>query len=121
MEFVTIAGTDLKASRIGLGTWAMSGWMWVGTDEEESVRTIRAALDKGINLNRHRSGLRLRPVADPIGPEFMAPPARPEGARHAAPPKVLPTTNRFTRREWTREVHHDSPFEAETQISAVCI
>jgi aryl-alcohol dehydrogenase-like predicted oxidoreductase len=50
MEFVTILGTNLKASRIGLGTWAMGGWMWGGTDEEESVRTIRAALDKGINL-----------------------------------------------------------------------
>jgi aryl-alcohol dehydrogenase-like predicted oxidoreductase len=42
--------TDLKASRIGLGTWAMGGWMWRGTDEDESVRTIRAALDKGVNL-----------------------------------------------------------------------
>lgn len=50
MEFVTISGTDLKASRIGLGTWAMGGWMWGGTDEEEAVRTIRAAGDKGINL-----------------------------------------------------------------------
>jgi aryl-alcohol dehydrogenase-like predicted oxidoreductase len=50
MEFVTISGTDLKASRIGLGTWAMGGWMWGGTDEEESVRTIQAALDRGINL-----------------------------------------------------------------------
>jgi aryl-alcohol dehydrogenase-like predicted oxidoreductase len=50
MEFVTISGTDLNASRIGLGTWAMGGWMWGGSDEEESVRTIRAALDKGINL-----------------------------------------------------------------------
>ena len=50
MEFVNISGTDLKASRIGLGTWAMGGWMWGGTDEEESVRTILAALDKGINL-----------------------------------------------------------------------
>ena len=50
MEIVTISGTDLKASRIGLGTWAMGGWMWGGSDEEESVRTIRAALDKGVNL-----------------------------------------------------------------------
>jgi aryl-alcohol dehydrogenase-like predicted oxidoreductase len=50
MEFVTISDTDLRASRIGLGTWAMGGWMWGGTDEEESVRTIQAALDKGINL-----------------------------------------------------------------------
>ena len=50
MEFVTISGTDLKASRIGLGTWAMGGWMWGGTDEKESIRTIHAALDEGINL-----------------------------------------------------------------------
>ena len=50
MEFVNISGTNLTASRIGLGTWAMGGWMWGGSDEEESVRTIRAALEKGINL-----------------------------------------------------------------------
>src|SRR5262249_27258562 len=50
MEFVTISGTDLKVSRLRLGTWAMGGWMWGGTDEREAVRTIHAALDKGINL-----------------------------------------------------------------------
>jgi aryl-alcohol dehydrogenase-like predicted oxidoreductase len=50
MEYTVIAGTDLKVSRIALGTWAMGGWMWGGTDEEESIRTIHAALDKGINL-----------------------------------------------------------------------
>ena len=50
MEFVTLSGTSLQASRVGLGTWAMGGWMWGGTDERESIRTIHAALDKGINL-----------------------------------------------------------------------
>jgi len=50
MEFVTISGTNVTASRIALGTWAMGGWMWGGSDEEESVRTIKAALEKGINL-----------------------------------------------------------------------
>jgi aryl-alcohol dehydrogenase-like predicted oxidoreductase len=37
-------------SRVGLGTWAIGGWMWGGTDEAESIRTIHAALDLGINL-----------------------------------------------------------------------
>jgi aryl-alcohol dehydrogenase-like predicted oxidoreductase len=37
-------------SRIALGTWAIGGWMWGGTDEQQSVRTIHAALDQGINL-----------------------------------------------------------------------
>jgi aryl-alcohol dehydrogenase-like predicted oxidoreductase len=50
MEFVKIAGTDLTVSRIGLGTWAIGGWMWGGTDEAESIRTIHAALERGITL-----------------------------------------------------------------------
>ena len=33
MEYTQIPGTDLKVSRIALGTWAMGGWMWGGTDE----------------------------------------------------------------------------------------
>ena len=47
MEYLT---TPLKVSRIALGTWAIGGWMWGGTDEKESIRTIHAALDRGINL-----------------------------------------------------------------------
>jgi len=49
-EFVDIPGTKLLVSRVALGTWAIGGWMWGGTDERESVATIRAALDRGINL-----------------------------------------------------------------------
>jgi aryl-alcohol dehydrogenase-like predicted oxidoreductase len=50
MEYTNIKGTNLTSSRIALGTWAIGGWMWGGTDERESIRTIHAALDKGINL-----------------------------------------------------------------------
>ena len=50
LEFINISGTNLLSSRIALGTWAMGGWMWGGTDEKESIRTIHAALDLGINL-----------------------------------------------------------------------
>src|SRR5580692_914385 len=49
-EFVDVPGTQLRVSRVALGTWAMGGWMWGGTDEGESIATIRAALDQGINL-----------------------------------------------------------------------
>src|SRR5882724_1007149 len=45
-----VAETALTVSRIGLGTWAIGGWMWGGTDDQESVNTIRAAVDSGINL-----------------------------------------------------------------------
>jgi aryl-alcohol dehydrogenase-like predicted oxidoreductase len=49
-ESIEIPGTALRVSRVALGTWAMGGWMWGGTDERESIATIRAALDQGINL-----------------------------------------------------------------------
>lgn len=50
MEFVGIPRTSLKVSRVAIGTWAIGGWMWGGTDETESMRTIRAALDYGITV-----------------------------------------------------------------------
>jgi len=50
VESAIIAGTSLTVSRIGLGTWAIGGWMWGGTDEGESIGTIHAAVEHGINL-----------------------------------------------------------------------
>lgn len=50
MEYVTLPGTDVAVSRIALGTWAIGGWMWGGTDEKESIRTIHTALEKGVDL-----------------------------------------------------------------------
>jgi aryl-alcohol dehydrogenase-like predicted oxidoreductase len=50
MEYTVLSGTEMNVSRIAQGTWAIGGWMWGGTDERESIRTIHAALDKGINL-----------------------------------------------------------------------
>lgn len=50
METFRIPGTTIAPSRIGLGTWAIGGWMWGGTDEAESVRTIHTALDSRITL-----------------------------------------------------------------------
>jgi aryl-alcohol dehydrogenase-like predicted oxidoreductase len=50
MEQVKIPGTSLVSSRIALGTWAIGGWMWGGTDEAESIRAILEALDRGITL-----------------------------------------------------------------------
>jgi aryl-alcohol dehydrogenase-like predicted oxidoreductase len=49
-ESVDIPGTQLRVSRVALGTWAMGGWMWGGTDKREAVATIRAALGQGISL-----------------------------------------------------------------------
>lgn len=50
MELAPIPGTPLEVSRVALGTWAIGGWMWGGTDEAESISTIRAAVEHGINV-----------------------------------------------------------------------
>jgi aryl-alcohol dehydrogenase-like predicted oxidoreductase len=50
MEFVDIPGTSMRVSRIALGTWAIGGWMWGGSNESDAISAIHAALDRGINL-----------------------------------------------------------------------
>ena len=50
LDYIEIHGTHIISSRIALGTWAMGGWMWGGSEDKESIRTIHAALDQGINL-----------------------------------------------------------------------
>src|ERR1700752_467300 len=49
-ELTSIPGTSLKVSPVAIGTWAIGGGMWGGTDEAESISTIRAAFDRGINI-----------------------------------------------------------------------
>src|ERR1700704_3925873 len=50
LERATIPNVALNVSRVALGTWAIGGWMWGGTDEAQSIATIQAALDRGINI-----------------------------------------------------------------------
>jgi aryl-alcohol dehydrogenase-like predicted oxidoreductase len=50
MEHVEIPGLPVPVSRIALGTWSFGGQTFGGRDEAESVRTVHAALDAGVNL-----------------------------------------------------------------------
>ncbi len=50
MEYTKISGTNIESSRIGLGCWAIGGWLWGGSEERESIDTIISALEKGITL-----------------------------------------------------------------------
>jgi aryl-alcohol dehydrogenase-like predicted oxidoreductase len=50
METTKIAGTNIRVSRLALGTWAIGGWMWGGSEEKQSIKTIRDAIDRGIKL-----------------------------------------------------------------------
>jgi aryl-alcohol dehydrogenase-like predicted oxidoreductase len=51
METIEIGTSGIAASRIALGTWAIGGWMWGGNNDlDESVQTIRSAIERGITL-----------------------------------------------------------------------
>jgi aryl-alcohol dehydrogenase-like predicted oxidoreductase len=48
LEYLVTEG--LKVSRVALGTWAIGGFMWGGTDEKRSLDTIRTAVERGITV-----------------------------------------------------------------------
>ncbi len=45
-----IGRSGISASAVGLGTWAIGGWMWGGTDEQKAVAAIQASIDEGVTL-----------------------------------------------------------------------
>jgi aryl-alcohol dehydrogenase-like predicted oxidoreductase len=49
-ESISCDGIPKPISRIGLGTWAIGGAMWGGSNDGESIKTIQHAVDVGINL-----------------------------------------------------------------------
>lgn len=49
MQRRAIGTTDLKLSTIGLGCWPMGAGYWGKADDEESIRTLHAALEAGVN------------------------------------------------------------------------
>ena len=50
MRYRQLGKSDIDASVVAFGAWAVGGWMWGGVEEQEAVRAIRAAMDAGINF-----------------------------------------------------------------------
>jgi len=50
MEHRDLGGSGIRASAVGLGTWAIGGWLWGGSDRQAAAAAIRAAVDNGITL-----------------------------------------------------------------------
>ncbi|MFW5798610.1 MAG: aldo/keto reductase [Planctomycetota bacterium] len=50
MNYRKLGHTDIDVSVVGLGTWAIGGWKWGGTDETDAIAAIRTGIDEGINL-----------------------------------------------------------------------
>ncbi len=50
MQMRSLGASRIEASVVGLGTWAIGGWMWGGTDDAESMVAIQTAIESGITL-----------------------------------------------------------------------
>jgi len=50
MKTRALGKSGIDASAVAFGAWAIGGWKWGGTDAEDSVRAIRAALDAGMTM-----------------------------------------------------------------------
>jgi aryl-alcohol dehydrogenase-like predicted oxidoreductase len=50
MEYRELGRTGLKISTISFGAWAIGGDAWGRTDDEESMRALHRAVDRGVNF-----------------------------------------------------------------------
>jgi aryl-alcohol dehydrogenase-like predicted oxidoreductase len=48
MEYRQLGESEVKASVITFGAWAIGGWMWGGANREEAVEAIKASYDHGV-------------------------------------------------------------------------
>lgn len=50
MEQRKLGQSELSVPVISFGAWAIGGWMWGGTDDDEAIAAIRRGIDEGITM-----------------------------------------------------------------------
>ncbi len=50
MQKRALGSSGIQASAVGVGTWAIGGWPWGGTEEKASIEAVQASVDEGITL-----------------------------------------------------------------------
>lgn len=50
MQYRTLGRTGLRVSEIGFGAWGIGKGMWVGAQDEESLRALERAIELGVNF-----------------------------------------------------------------------
>lgn len=48
MELRPLGSSDVRITPVLFGAWAIGGWLWGGTDEQDSIAAIQAAIDAGV-------------------------------------------------------------------------
>ena len=50
MRYRTLGRTGLTISELGYGAWGIGGTMWIGADDDTSLRALRHAIELGVNF-----------------------------------------------------------------------
>src|SRR5262245_9411292 len=50
MHLRPLGKTGLEVSEIGYGAWGIGQSMWIGADDDESLRALERAIDLGLNF-----------------------------------------------------------------------
>jgi len=50
MQHRQLGNSEIQASVVAFGAWAIGGWKWGGADAKESISAIHNAIDAGINF-----------------------------------------------------------------------
>ncbi len=50
MRYRTLGKTGLEVSVLGYGAWGIGQTMWIGADDDESLRALRRAIELGVNF-----------------------------------------------------------------------
>ncbi|MCE5199363.1 MAG: aldo/keto reductase [Armatimonadota bacterium] len=50
MQYRSLGSSGIKASVVAVGAWAIGGWPWGGTNEQDAIDAIRTGLDTGCNF-----------------------------------------------------------------------
>jgi aryl-alcohol dehydrogenase-like predicted oxidoreductase len=48
MEFRHLGKSELKIPVVSFGAWAIGGWMWGGSDDDDAIAAIRKGIDVGV-------------------------------------------------------------------------
>jgi aryl-alcohol dehydrogenase-like predicted oxidoreductase len=50
MKYRSLGRTGLQVSELGYGAWGIGKAMWLGAEDEESMRSLRGAIERGVNF-----------------------------------------------------------------------
>jgi len=96
MRTTTLGKTGLTVSQLGFGAWGIGKSMWIGAEDDESMRALRGAIERGVNFldtarvygNGHSEELVGAAVREASETVYVASKVPPKNGRWPAPSGV---------------------------------